>query len=67
MNQLLDREGAGAFPRRRKLSGTESGPGASYAEDLLGPALPRAVQAFFTQERAWYRFVRGAGAVTAVE
>lgn len=48
-------------------------PGASnqvvyeYVEDLLGPALPSAVEAFLTQEPAWHRFVRGTGEVTAVE
>jgi hypothetical protein len=38
-----------------------------YAEDLLGPALPAWAEECLAEERAWHRFLRGTGAVTAAE
>lgn len=38
-----------------------------FAEDLDLPALPPAVEAFFARERAWHRFLRGTGAMSADE
>lgn len=36
-----------------------------YAENLPGPELPPAVDAYLAEERSWHRFLRGTGAVTA--
>jgi hypothetical protein len=38
-----------------------------YAEDLLGPRLPPAVETYLAGERAWHRLLRGTGAVTGKE
>ncbi|SHR98559.1 Uncharacterised protein [Mycobacteroides abscessus subsp. abscessus] len=34
-----------------------------FAEDLPGPQLPAAVEAYLAGERAWHRLLRGTGAV----
>lgn len=36
-----------------------------YAEDLPGPELPPAVEAYFAQERSWWRLLRTTGVVTS--
>lgn len=38
-----------------------------YSENLPGPALPPAVEAYLAQERSWHRLLRGTDAVSAVE
>ncbi|MGV0737532.1 hypothetical protein ABQF35_11100 [Mycobacterium syngnathidarum] len=38
-----------------------------FAEELPGQRLPDAVEAFFAQERSWWRLVRGTGVVTGEE
>jgi hypothetical protein len=38
-----------------------------FAEDLNLPALPDTVEAYFAQERSWWRLLRGVGAVTETE
>jgi hypothetical protein len=38
-----------------------------HAEDLPGPPLPPAVEAYLAEQRNWYRFLRGTGAVTERE
>lgn len=38
-----------------------------YAEDLELPALPTAVEEYLAGERAWWRLLRGTGAVGPAE
>ncbi|SIG33113.1 hypothetical protein [Mycobacteroides abscessus] len=34
-----------------------------FSEDLPGPPLPAAVEAYFAEERSWWRLLRGTGAI----
>ncbi|WP_165617762.1 hypothetical protein [Mycobacterium syngnathidarum] len=38
-----------------------------FAEDLPGQELPARAEKYLAQQRAWHRFLRGTGAVTAEE
>lgn len=38
-----------------------------YAEDLPGPRLPAWAETYLAGERAWWRLLRGTGAVTPEE
>ena len=38
-----------------------------YAEDLPGPRLPAVAEDYLNCERAWWRLLRGTGAVTQGE
>lgn len=35
-----------------------------FSEDLPGPPLPAAVEAYFAEQRAWWRMLRETGAVS---
>lgn len=38
-----------------------------FSEDLTGPQMPALVEEYLAGEREWYRFLRGAGAVSPEE
>ncbi|EUA41859.1 hypothetical protein I549_0241 [Mycobacterium avium subsp. avium 2285 (R)] len=38
-----------------------------FSEDLPGPPLPAAVEAYLESERSWWRLLRGTGAVGPAE
>ncbi|WP_164497396.1 hypothetical protein [Mycobacteroides abscessus] len=35
-----------------------------FSEDLRGPPLPAAVEAYLAEERSWWRLLRGTGAMS---
>ncbi|MFV1360707.1 hypothetical protein ABFV47_27180 [Mycolicibacterium fortuitum] len=54
-------------------SGTDRPTGASnsgmdeFSEDLRGPRIPAAVEAYMAEQRSWWRLLRGTGAVGPAE
>ncbi|GAT03696.1 hypothetical protein [Mycolicibacterium fortuitum] len=35
-----------------------------FSEDLPGPRIPAAVEAYFVEQRTWWRLLRGTGTVS---